>query len=120
MIPLLAPGATRHSSSNSKLRYFSLVTMSIWSDLSHLPTTFIAPCSTCQHFEGKLSRRNPRHSPVDLPSNKICHFGLPCETEVSANSKVTAMKTFTLTLKIIALFLRYRKSGYVFVSWNVC
>src|SRR6185436_11911456 len=106
MIPLLAAGATRHSSSNSKLRYFSLVTMSTWSDLSQPPTVFIALVSTCQHFAGKLSRRNPRHSAVDLPSNKTRHFGLPGETEVSTNSKVTAMKIL-LTLEIIALLLRY-------------
>jgi hypothetical protein len=81
--------------------------MSTWSDLSQPPTVFIDPFSTCQHFAGKLSRRNPRHSAVDLPSNKTCHFGLPCETEVSTNSKVTAMKTFTL--EIIALLLRYLK-----------
>src|SRR6185436_843830 len=96
------------SNSSSKLRYFSLVTMSTWSDLSQPPTVFIDPFSTCQHFAGKLSRRNPRHSAVDLPSNKTCHFDLPCETEVSTNSRPTIMKIFTC-LEIIAFVLRYRK-----------
>src|SRR5678815_3648722 len=83
MIPLLAPGATRHSSSSSKSLYLVLVMMSTWSDLSQPATVFSDPLSTTQHFSGNASRRKPRQAATDLPSNRICHFGLAAATRES-------------------------------------
>jgi gluconate 2-dehydrogenase subunit 3-like protein len=44
-----------------------------WSALSQPATVLSDPFSITQHFAGKVSRRKPRQSVVDLPSNRACH-----------------------------------------------